>query len=232
MKILSKKELASRIDLALLKPNLNLDAALHDYRKYGFRCLAVPTSLLPLIPDDIRKCVVLNFPYGFDHVEVLEKAISFAAENNAFEVDFVADPRLVLNGQYERYGETIAYVVRTCREYGLNVKVIVEAPLLSDDQLKRACKVIANLEDKPDYVKTSTGLHRPASPRDVLMCKAYSGLPVKAAGGIKHALDAMVLINLGAALIGTSSGAALMESYDEAVAILKTCRLETENELA
>ena len=95
------------------------------------------------------------------------------------------------------------------------MKVIVEAPLLGDDELKII--VEASGRAGADYVKTSTGVYsKGGDPYTVMRLHSLAeplGLKVKAAGGIRTGVDALLAIAAGASRIGTSSGPRVVESY-------------------
>ena len=91
------------------------------------------------------------------------------------------------------------------------VKVIVEAPLLSDDELRTACELAADAD--ADYVKTATGFSvGGATVDDVRVMSEY--LPVKASGSGGDFEAAVAMLEAGAERIGASSGAAIIEEYD------------------
>ncbi|RLG89819.1 MAG: 2-deoxyribose-5-phosphate aldolase, partial [Thermoprotei archaeon] len=67
-----------------------------------------------------------------------------------------------------------------------------------------------------DYVKTSTGfIAGGATIHDVALLRrsAKNRVKVKAAGGIRHALDALAMIEAGASRIGTSTGDKIIEEF-------------------
>ena len=90
------------------------------------------------------------------------------------------------------------------------LKVIIEAPLLTDKEIVTACILAA--EGGADYVKTGTGFSGAATVDSVaLMCRAAGDrLKIKAAGGIKTRADAEAMLSAGAARIGTSNAASIL----------------------
>jgi deoxyribose-phosphate aldolase len=91
------------------------------------------------------------------------------------------------------------------------VKIIVEAPLLAEDELRTACELAADAD--ADYVKTATGFAEGgAEVADVEVMSDY--LPVKASGGIGSFEAAVEMLAAGADRIGASSGVAIVEGYD------------------
>jgi len=92
----------------------------------------------------------------------------------------------------------------------LPVKVIIEAPLLSDDEKRRACGCAVDAD--ADFVKTATGFDGGATVADVELMSEF--LPVKASGGIGSYEEATAMLEAGAERIGASSGVALVEGFE------------------
>ena len=219
---LSVKEFASMIDHTVLKPNADyrvLEKYIDDVKKYGFAVLMLPPSLLSrareIAGNTIRLATVIGFPLGntFTGAKVIETRL--AKEAGAKEVDMVMNINLFKSRDYERVLDDIKHVVREARRQGIEVvKVIIETGFLSDDEKIKATELVA--EAGADYVKTSTGfLAGGATVHDVnLLYRAAKGrVKVKAAGGIRHALDALAMIVAGASRIGTSTGDKIIEEF-------------------
>ena len=113
-----------------------------------------------------------------------------------------------------------AYVENEIREIvgaagSVPVKVIIEAAMLTEDEIIRAC--VVSKRAGAAFVKTSTGFGPTgAKVQDVTLMRKTVGekMGVKASGGIKNLQDAQAMINAGANRIGTSAGVAIMEAYE------------------
>jgi deoxyribose-phosphate aldolase len=96
------------------------------------------------------------------------------------------------------------------------VKVVVEAYYL-DEKLKRlVCKIVEDAG--ADFIKTSTGkAPGGATAKDVELFRDLlsENVGVKAAGGIRTADDAELMINAGAARIGTSHAVEIVKGFGE-----------------
>ena len=95
-----------------------------------------------------------------------------------------------------------------------NLKVIIEACLLSDEQKVIATQAV--IDAKADFVKTSTGFStHGATKEDVALLKSVAKdiIEVKAAGGVRSYEDVLAMLEAGATRIGTSSGVALMQGH-------------------
>jgi deoxyribose-phosphate aldolase len=219
---LKPSDLASMIDHTLLKPNADyklLEKYIEDTRKYGFAVLMLPPSLLlkarEITGNTVKLATVIGFPLGntFTDAKVLETKL--AAQAGASEIDMVMNINFFKSGDYERVLDDMKHVVNEARKNGIGVvKVIIETGLLSDEEKVKATELV--VESGADYVKTSTGfIAGGATIHDVsLLYKTAKGrVKVKAAGGIRHALDALAMISAGASRIGTSTGDKIMEEF-------------------
>lgn len=219
---LKPEELAAIIDHTLLKPDANykmLEKFIDDTRKYKFKLLMIPLSLvekvLEIAGKTIEVGVVIGFPLGNTSTKVKVVEAVEAAELGVSEIDMVMNINAFKSGNYEYVKNDIKYVVDSAKSRGVKaVKVIIETGFLTDEEKIKATEII--IEAGADYVKTCTGfLGSVATIHDVaLLRKASRGkIGVKASGGIRHALDAIALINAGASRIGTSNGDKIMEEY-------------------
>ena len=85
------------------------------------------------------------------------------------------------------------------------LKVIIETCLLTDDEKKLMCGLVA--ECNADFIKTSTGFSKGgATVNDVKIFaeNCPKTLKIKAAGGISSIDDANEFLRLGATRLGTS----------------------------
>ena len=137
-----------------------------------------------------------------------EQAVKAGAE----EIDVVMNVSALLSGQPTQARDELVRVVRAARRTaGMSgrgeviVKAIVEAPLLGEPLTRLACKIVADAGC--DFAKTCTGVGTAADPRDVEVMRDAlpAAVAVKAAGGIRTADDAVVMLEAGASRIGTSA---------------------------
>lgn len=215
-------ELASLIDHTLLKPDASymvLEKYIDDTKKYGFKLLMIPLSLVEkareIAGNTIELGVVVGFPLGNTSTKSKVNEAIEAGEHGVNEVDMVMNINAFKSGDYGYVLRDIRAVVDAARNHGVKVvKVIIETGLLSDEEKVKATELV--IEGGADFVKTCTGfLGGVATVHDVYLLKNASGgrVRVKAAGGIRRALDALALIAVGADRIGSSSGDKIVEDY-------------------
>jgi len=216
------EDFAKLIDHTLLKPDADhklLEKYVEDTRRYRFKALVLPLSLIPLAKEiagnTIEYATVVGFPLGNTATQVKVYETLQAAELGVSEIDMVMNINLLKMRRLEEVYRDIYEVTMAAKKHGVKiVKVIIETALLTDSEKVEATQLIARAG--ADFVKTNTGfLGGGATVHDVaLLSRAGGGrVKVKASGGIRHALDAVALILAGASRIGTSSGDKIIEEY-------------------
>ena len=185
-----------------------LDAAIGA----GTRACVPPCYLAPAVDyaPSLDVATVVAFPHGQATTETKVAAARQAGETGASEIDVVANLGLLAAGEDEAFETDVAEVVAAVP---VPVKVIVEAPLLDDEELHRACQRAVAADAA--FLKTATGFaDGGATVDDVATMSDYG--PVKASGGIRSWSDAAAMFRAGADRIGTSSGASIVAEYREA----------------
>ncbi len=148
-------------------------------------------------------CTVIGFPNGYSTARAKAAEIEDAVRNGADELDTVIPVGAVKAGDFASVLDELKLLREAAGEKIL--KVIIETCLLTDDEKKRLCEVVAS--SGADYIKTSTGFSTGgATFDDVRLLRRYSPetLKVKAAGGISDFRDAEEFLRLGADRLGTS----------------------------
>lgn len=223
------EELAKTIDSTLLEPTAvqsDIEQLCRDAIDHHFACVCVFPHWVPMCQrilkgHDVKVSTVVSFPYGADISRVKVNAAEQAVAAGADELEVVMNVAAMLTGDFRYVRDELSRVVKAVRMKSVNagrglviVKVIVEACYL-DDKLKRlACKIIEDVG--ADFIKTSTGKGPGgATVRDVELFRDLlpEGVGVKASGGIVTADDAELMINAGAARLGTSHAVQIMREF-------------------
>ena len=224
---MKKTELAKYIDQTNLKPGMTeafITEFCEDAVKGGFASVCilptlVKTAAKALKGSDTKVCTVISFPLGMDDPEVKICATEEAIEHGAEEIDLVVNVCALKSGRYDINHAELAGVSKACHDKGVLLKLIIETPLLNEEQVVKACQLAE--EHGVDIVKTSTGfsamLPRSTTVDDVKLMRANikptTGL--KAAGGIRTTKDALAMIEAGATRIGASAGQAIVDGLCE-----------------
>jgi deoxyribose-phosphate aldolase len=225
------EELAKTIDSTLLDPTatqadveqLCRDAIEHHFASICIFPYFVPQAQKLLRGYDVKVGTVISFPYGADTRRAKIAASENAVASGADELDVVMNIPAMLSGDFRYVRDELSSIVRSVRMKSVNigrglvlVKVVVEAYYL-DEKLKRlVCKIVEDAG--ADFIKTSTGkAPGGATAKDVELFRDLlsENVGVKAAGGIRTADDAELMINAGAARIGTSHAVEIVKGFGE-----------------
>jgi deoxyribose-phosphate aldolase len=204
--------------------NLKIDATEKDIEKlcrealeYKFRGVCVNPLWVPLASTLLRKTPiktisVCDFPLGSSLTEIRKKEAMIIIKSGAEEIDLVMQISLLKSKKYgdiEKDIREIANIIHPCGK----LKVIIEAPLLSDEEIVTATTIAENAS--ADFIKSGTGTNGPVTTAHVKKIKSATGLPIKAAGGIKNAPTALKLIEAGASVLGSSSGKEIVKEFSK-----------------
>ncbi|WP_267201149.1 deoxyribose-phosphate aldolase [Limosilactobacillus kribbianus] len=155
---------------------------------------------------DVVTATVIGFPLGATTTAAKVFETEQAIRDGVDEVDMVMNIGEMKGGHFDKVEDDIKAVVKVGHDNGKIVKVIIETALLTDDEITKASKIVADAG--ADFVKTSTGFStRGAAVHDVeLMSAAVAGTntQVKASGGIHTQEEAEAMVKAGATRLGVS----------------------------
>ena len=206
-------DVPDRIEHTVLGPTTDADdvrACLDTALQYGMRA-CIPPWAVPLATEyaNVPLSVVVDFPHGQGSAEGVCGAARAAWNEGADELDVVCNVGRLRAGEDEAVRDHLSEVVASVP---IPVKVIVEAPLLSEPELHRVGDIVADAG--ADYLKTATGFSEGgATTEDVRLLSQYR--PVKASGGIGSWADAEAMFDAGADRIGASAGDVIVEKWRE-----------------
>ena len=218
---MNRQEFCKMIDHTLLKPEATPSDILRicdEAMQYGFAAVCVNSSYVTLVNEalrgsEVRTCATVGFPLGAMDTESKAYEAASAVQNGAEEVDMVLHVGQLKAGNAEYVFHDRVKVMESCGDTPL--KVIIEAPLLTEEEKQLACELCARAGVA--FVKTATGWYGNATAEDVALMRKTVGTAcgVKAAGGIRTAQAALEMIAAGATRIGTSAGVALATQFGE-----------------
>lgn len=221
--MISRGELAGRIDHTLLKPEATgaqIDRLCDDAAGYRFCSVCVNAVWVPrcaarLRGTGVRVCTVAGFPLGASASASKAAEARLAVEQGAVEVDMVANLAALIEGDRKSATGDIAAVVDVLHRTNpvAIVKVILETRALTDEQIILGCRCAA--EAQADFVKTSTGFHAAGGAtvaHVALLRKHAAPIRVKASGGIRDLPTALAMLEAGADRLGLSASVAIVEA--------------------
>ncbi|MFB6101962.1 MAG: deoxyribose-phosphate aldolase [Haloplanus sp.] len=210
---MDRADFAARIDHTVLGPATTPADARRvaaEAEAYGTNACVPPcyvSATADAVPD-VALVTVVGFPHGQHAPAVKRKEAVEAWEDGADELDVVLNVGRLKAGEDDAVIDELAELIAAVPT---PVKVIVEAPLLTEAEKRRAAE--AAVEADADYLKTGTGVAGPATVADVELLAEY--LPVKASGGIETTEEARAMLAAGAERIGASAGVDLVEGFDD-----------------
>ncbi|MCL5772365.1 MAG: deoxyribose-phosphate aldolase [Actinobacteria bacterium] len=141
----------------------------------------------------------VSFPSGSDSTE-LKVIQAKQLVKKCDEIDMVMNVNWHLSGMYNEVKNDIVQVKEAVEE--LPLKVIIEASLLSKNQIKKACEICVNAG--VTFIKTGTGWSEPTTIEQVNLIKSIVGdsILIKASGGIKDLETLIELYKSGARRFG------------------------------
>lgn len=207
---MTEKEILSHVDHTLLSVAATWDEiseVVDDGIRFQTASVCIPPRFVQAAAAHaagrVKICTVIGFPNGYNTTAAKVFEAKDAVESGADEIDMVIPVGLVRDGAYAQVEAEIRAVKAACG--GKLLKVIIETCLLTDDEKRRMCAVVAAAG--ADYIKTSTGFQAGgATFEDVALMREASPdtLKIKAAGGIASFADAERFLALGADRLGTS----------------------------
>lgn len=218
-KMTSDKELATKIDHTILKPETtrkDVERICREAQEYGFFGVCVPPYLLAaarqfLKNTDVKLITVVGFPIGYSTSSTKAEEAKKALADGADELDMVMNVSALKSGNFAYVKDDIQSITTICRLHSKIIKVIIETTLLTEDEIAKACEICA--EVKVDFVKTSTGFFGAGADVEtvkLLRSLLPKGILIKASGGIRTKEQALELLKAGAARIGASGAVDFM----------------------
>lgn len=223
--VLTVKDIAYMMDPSVLKLDTSYEdvyALVDACKKYDFgSCFAWP-GYYPLLSSLLKDTntsfgTSLSFPSGQEATHTKVQQAEWFMTMDPVEVDMVMNVGWLKS---KRYDEVLADI-KAVREAtkGASLKVIIEAMILTDEEIDKACEL--SIEAGADYVKSGTGFSSdPTTVHHVqVMHKAIAGrAKLKVAGGVRSLDTLLKMYKAGADRfgIGLSSAVSIIE---EAIAI-------------
>ncbi|HSJ51008.1 MAG TPA: deoxyribose-phosphate aldolase [Actinomycetota bacterium] len=209
--------LASRLQHTNVRPEAtreDVERLLSECLEHGFDGAMVNPIWVPLAADVLRGssvhvCTALDFPMGGGTTGSVAAAAGEVRGLGADQIDVMTRPGWLRSGMEAEYREHLAAVVAAAE--GAPVKAMLEAALLTDDELARAVELC--VEAGVAWIKNSSGFGGgDATPALVgrLYSLAAGRVRVKASGGIRSGERARALLDAGAELLGSSASVSIL----------------------
>ncbi|PIS17253.1 MAG: deoxyribose-phosphate aldolase [Candidatus Nealsonbacteria bacterium CG09_land_8_20_14_0_10_42_14] len=211
-------DVAKIIDQTFLKKGASeekIREICEETRRYGFRGFCVLPEHTKLAKEflkdaDIKVTTLIDEPTGTSPHGERIKMVKKAKADGSDEVDVVIK---IDDFKNKKYDEVLADLKEICQI--LPTKVIIGSGYLTDDEVKKASELVktsgaicvktATVDDPLDHSELAEKAKHVR-----IMKESAPGLLVKAAGSIRTMADLKIMTAAGADIIGTSSGAEIV----------------------
>ncbi len=187
-----------------------------EAKKYSFRGVCVNPEWVKLVKKELKGTrievvVLIDPPVGDSSHQKRIQLCQKAKRDGANELDVVINIRAVKHGKWNEVLKDLKEISKI-----LPTKVIIGSGYLTDEEIKKASKIVKRA--RAVCVKTSTE-KGPLEHRELkekakhlkIMRKAAPGLLIKAAGKIRTLKDLKMMVKAGADIIGTSSSVKIIK---------------------
>jgi deoxyribose-phosphate aldolase len=223
--VLTVKDIAYMMDPSILKLNTSyedLDALIAACKKHAFGCAFAWPGYYEEMSRRLKETntafgTSLSFPSGQEATLTKVQQAEYFMSLDPAEVDMVMNVGWLVSKRYKQVEDDIVAVKKVVG--GTSLKVIIEAMLLTDEQIKDACKIV--MSAGADYVKTGTGFSQePTTLHHVEIIRQYVGsdYKVKVAGGVRSLNTLLRMYKLGANRFGIGLPSAV-KIIEEATAL-------------
>jgi deoxyribose-phosphate aldolase len=224
MKI-SYAQFAKMIDASSLKLDTSYDdfnAIVAACKKYSFGCVFIWPAYYAEMREALKGTITefgtsLSFPSGQETTETKVNQARLFTSLGAQQVDMVMNVGWLKSKRYDAVKADIA-AVREATRY-TSLKVIIEAMLLSDEEIIKACEIVADCG--ANYVKSGTGFSaEPTTLHHIALMKKTVGsrCKIKAAGGVRSLDTITKMYAMGVTQFGIG--------YKNAIAIAEEALLQ------
>lgn len=205
------KRLVSVIDysesLTITATADDVKAACVDAKTYGFRAVVAFPQHIGILVDNlkgtnVRAQIPVGFPCGGASTHVKCTEAEEGLKRGATDLDMVMNISAFHAADYKKVSADISAVMEVAKPFGVPFKVIIEIGVLSDDQIVKAAKLVADCG--ADFVKTCTGFGPGrATVHAIGLIKSVVGnkVGIKASGGVASIEDGITFMRAGATVV-------------------------------
>jgi len=211
------EKFASMVDAAAISGDMTFDSqkALAEYaRKYGFAQVFGQACFYPYLLEQLKGTrtgvgggVGSSLGAGTELTETKVFETKRYVELGCDDIDMWMNISAFRAGMYDMVLEDIK-AVRAVTPANHKLKVIIEAPLLSHEEILKACELI--IEGGADFVKSGAGYLGACTVEHAksMMEGAKGKVMVKCAGGIRDVETVKAMMEMGVHRIGMGYGSA------------------------
>jgi len=151
--------------------------------------------------SNVKVCSTISYPLGADVPEIKVQECKKAIADGADEISLVTNAAAIKAGMLDILKEEIKGVIDEAKKAGCTAKIIIEMPLLSNEEVMRTVEIADELG--ADVIQTSTGF-KPLQKRSItkddiaLVLSAVKNAKVEAVGENNSVSKAKMMAEFGA----------------------------------
>lgn len=215
--MLNSYNVARMIDISAVRTHhsiKDIKTLIQYAKKYRFINVHVLPVWVSLVADllkeekDILVGSPVGFPSGGHSREIKVQEAKRLIIDGVQEMDMVINVGKLKSGEYNYVLDEIKEIVDISGSIPL--KVIIEINCLTDNEIKKACKLV--IKGGANYIKTGTGwIPGDANIERIKMIKQFIGddIKIKAAGGIRTKVEFLKLYEIGIRRFGINLKSAI-----------------------
>ena len=197
-------DVARAIDISVLKfdtTRKQVDDMIDACKKHDIGCAFAMPAYSAYLGQQLAGTTTefgtsLGFPSGQYHTSTKVQEAEYFVSLDTDQIDMVMNVGWLKSGMLKEALADIVAVRKAAEKTSL--KVIIEASLLTDEEIKTACRIV--IDSGADYVKSGTGFSPPTTMHHVwMMNEAIAGYPIKfkVAGGVKDLKTLIAMMDAG-----------------------------------
>lgn len=142
-------ELASRIQAAIMDPLTLVDEVKHLCElatQHNFVAVSVPPIFVAnaksfLSGSDVRLAATIGYPFGYSAIEAKVAEVLLAIVGGADELEIMINLTALKNNDWQYLAKEIGTILQVTHKQQKVLKVCIEAPLLTKEEMMRCCDV-------------------------------------------------------------------------------------------
>ena len=216
------EDIAKLIDHSMVRPELTTDqvaegcelAKRYQVASVSVRPADTDLAVRMLGGSGVKVGTLAGFPHGSSTTAVKLYEIRDGLRRGAKEIDMVLNIGALLSRQFQFVESELLQCAEECHKQGALLKVIIENAYLTDELKIVACRIGGRAE--VDFLKTSTAFAPTGCTiEDLRLMRKHAPehVGIKAAGGVRTLEKVFEVCEAGAARIGATATAAILDAW-------------------
>jgi deoxyribose-phosphate aldolase len=185
--------------------------------EFNFNSLCISPCYVKIVKEKLKNkkklvCSVISFPLGISLTNVKIFEIKELLKFNIDKLDIVLKIVDIKENNLINLKKEVKEILNYISEPD-KLRFVIDMCFLKEIEIIKLCEYL--LSENCNSIVTSTGFgNRGVNAKDIRIIKSNFGnkIKIKATGGIKHIEEAILMINSGADIIGTSNAVRIIKA--------------------